>query len=868
VFTETKYDNLGRVEKTSNPYRAGETNIFWTTPTYDELNRTKFVTTPDGAKVETQYSLATTGNQIGTVVTVIDQANKRRRSITNALGLLTRVDEPDNSNDLGEILAPKQPTLYEYDSLNNLKKVTQGEQVRTFAYDYLSRLKTATNPESGTVNYTYDLIGNLKTKTDARQITTTYDYDKASRIITRSYSDITPQVNYFYDGKGLSQTQTPNYAKGKLTKVVTSATVTNALAETKYTNFDNFGRVLNHQQITDGNTYDTAYAYNLSGALIEETYPSGRKVRNTLAVDGKLLQVQSSKANETLKMYANSFNYNASGAVTSLRLGNGRFENTQFNSRLQPTQIGLGSSAASQNLLKLNFDYGTTAAENNGNVTKQTITVPTIGTNQGFVSTQNYTYDSLNRLKSAEETIPNQVGWKQTFKYDRYGNRTFDTTNNNTTTLLSGCPVNVCNPSANTQNNKLVGTNYDEVGNTKIEASGQSYDYDAENKMVKAKNASGTTLGDYFYDGDGKRIKKIVPNGETTIFVYDASGKMVAEYSTVTASQSEAKINYTTNDHLGSPRINTDTNGNIIARHDLMPFGEEIARASYGSDTVRNKFTTYERDGETDLDFAQARMYLSKLGRFLTQDPSSRSIIKKDPQSWNRYSYCYNRPIILIDSNGRWPTGTHNKLIEFAFKGLSPEQITQIKTGSAKTDSFSDGKPVSTLWPSEAHKHAMTEKGLTVEEAQKKSMDWLNTKLKEVKKIQSEWESNGGKGISGQALWVLGQATHTYEDGTSPAHGYDKVYSIPTKTSTITRPDGTMVEYTETDVATFKKELEDHAKDESMEPTAEQYADSALRSRAFFLIAFGEEKFGQLEMSENERKAVRNLVEETRKKNK
>ena len=582
-------------------------------------------------------------------------------------------------------------------------------------------------------------------------------------------------------------------------------------------------------------------------------------------VDGKLSQVQSSKANETLKMYANSFNYNASGAVASLRLGNGKFENTTFNSRLQPIQIGLGSNATSQNLLKLNFEYGATESENNGNVTKQTITVPTIGTNQGFVATQNYTYDSLNRLKSAVETIPNQTGWKQTFIFDRYGNRTFDTANNNTTTLLSGCPLNICNPSANTQNNKLIGTNYDEVGNTKIEASGQNYDYDAENKMVKAKTASGATLGDYFYNGDGKRIKKIVPNGETTIFVYDASGRMVAEYSTVTASQTEAKIIYTTNDHLGSPRINTDAVGKVIARHDMMPFGEEIARASYGDDTVRKKFTGYERDGETGLDFAQARMYQNQTGRFTTIDPSGKSINKYDSQSWNRYSYCYNRPLVLIDSNGKWPTETHNKLTAFAFKGLTERQITWITKGNANTDYFSDYKPVSTLWTSEAHKHGMTPKGLTKEQAYDKANNFLQVKLNEAVKEQNKWEEKGNKGLSSKALYALGEAIHTYQDLTSPAHGFDKTYSIPTRTFTTTRFDGTTVEYTGVDIAAWEKELEEHKKEESSEPSPEDYAQSALYSRAFFLIAFGEERFKELEMTGKERKAARELAKKEQK---
>ncbi|MCV4690685.1 hypothetical protein OFC38_31525, partial [Escherichia coli] len=82
-----------------------------------------------------------------------------------------------------------------------------------------------------------------------------------------------------------------------------------------------------------------------------------------------------------------------------------------------------------------------------------------------------------------------------------------------------------------------------------------------------------------------------------------------------------------TNDHLGSPRINTDAGGAVIARHDYMPFGEEIYTVQrtqglgYTADSVRQKFTAYERDNETDLDFAQARMYSNNHGRFTSVDP-------------------------------------------------------------------------------------------------------------------------------------------------------------------------------------------------------------------------------------------------------
>jgi RHS repeat-associated protein len=121
-----------------------------------------------------------------------------------------------------------------------------------------------------------------------------------------------------------------------------------------------------------------------------------------------------------------------------------------------------------------------------------------------------------------------------------------------------------------------------------------------------------------------------------------------------------------TNDHLGSPRIITDQNGQVISRRDFHPFGEEIgtlaavpgtpqprtAALGYTNDTIRQKFTGYERDTETDLDFAQARMYDFSLGRFTSPDPLQASASANRPQSWNRYTYSYNNPLRYTDPSG------------------------------------------------------------------------------------------------------------------------------------------------------------------------------------------------------------------------
>ncbi len=687
---------------TSNPFRAdyyynagSESTMGWTRSRSWATGRQTQVETFSGAT--SPYPFLTSGynaNSTGVVdtqtaanaTTVTDQASKVRRSITDSLGRLERVDEPTTSG-LGVVGSPNQATSYAYDVLNSLTGVTQGSQTRSFIYNSLGRLTYAVNPESGTIGYSYDNNGNLTHKVDAREIETNYTYDSLNRVTQRSYDaepsgHETPTVTYTYDNK--------TYAKGKLTKVSSS------VSATEYTSFDVLGRVTGHKQTIGGNDYNTSYTYNLAGQLLTETYHSGRVVKNTFASNGDLSQVETKPSSGSYTNRASSFVYNPAGAVQSMQLGNGKYESTVFNARLQPTQIGLGTSTTDTSLLKLEYGYGTTA--NNGNVTSQTITVPTVGGNTGFTAAQGYTYDELNRLKSATENVTPHGGsqsqsWKQTYTFDRYGNRRFDFASGNTTVPASSCTEAICNPTISTSTNRLTSTgwSYDSAGNTTVDASGNSFTYDAENKQTKVTNG-GTTLGEYWYDGDGKRVKKDTSTGDDIIFIYDASGRLIEERNlsgTLHTSyvyaggrllsketEPSPSTTYLTGDHLGSPRINTDGSGDVVARHDYHPFGEEIDGSGgrttglgYQADTVRQQFTGYERDNETELDFAEARMHNFRLGRFSSPDPyniilevKAQKVPEKSQallvrylertQQWNRYSYVVNNPLVFIDPSG------------------------------------------------------------------------------------------------------------------------------------------------------------------------------------------------------------------------
>ena len=92
--------------------------------------------------------------------------------------------------------------------------------------------------------------------------------------------------------------------------------------------------------------------------------------------------------------------------------------------RLQPEHINLGTTELGTNLLKLDYTYESTGNhDNNGNILSQTITVPAAGGSQGFTASQAYSYDQLNRVSQAIETLGGNQLWGQSFGYDRYGNR-------------------------------------------------------------------------------------------------------------------------------------------------------------------------------------------------------------------------------------------------------------------------------------------------------------------------------------------------------------------------------------------------------------------------------------------------------------
>jgi len=514
IAVQTQYDALGRPYKGSNPFRPWQSETaVWMTSAFDALGRVTSVTTADSAAVSTSYS--------GNTVTVTDQAGKARKSVTDGVGRLVEIyEDPSSLNYL---------TSYSYDTLDNLTSVSQGSQTRTFVYDTLKRLTSATNPESGTVSYDYDANGNVLHKTDARSITTTFAYDSLNRVTSRSYSDSTPTVTYSYD---------PSIAngKGRLSSVSSSVST--------YTcgNYDELGRVISASQTIGSQTYTMSYAYDLANHVTSMQYPSGHSVTNSFDSAGRLQSFTGTIGDGFFRTYSTGISYASQGGLQQEQFGTSTavYNQMSYNDRGQLTNIlaGTGTSgAAAFNRGKIVNDYSTT--DNNGNLKQQTVYVPNSDTNNSPASWyQQYTYDSLNRLAQVHEYTGNtSIDWQQTFTYDRYGNRTIDYSN-----TTNGIPRPQFD--LETATNRLYGPGdlnlsessrtmrYDAAGNLwKDTASGTAVSraYDAENRMTSETTYSSVVAGSYSYDGDGRRVKRVVGSTETWQ-VYGVGGELLAEY--------------------------------------------------------------------------------------------------------------------------------------------------------------------------------------------------------------------------------------------------------------------------------------------------------------------------------------------------
>jgi len=189
--------------------------------------------------------------------------------------------------------------------------------------------------------------------------------------------------------------------------------------------------------------------------------------------------------------------------------------------------------------------------------------------------------------------------------------------------------------------------------------------------------AAASTMGLWKFDGQTVNDSSTNSNNGTLQGATYSSDVPSGDGGGGSSGGTPSQIQWLVSDHLGTPRIIFDHTGALdkVKRHDYAPFGEELfggtnaspgiggrkpslgygcepSNPSCAPDGVRQQFTEKERDNETGLDYFEARYNSSIQGRFTSADPLLASGNPLIPQSWNRYTYCINSPLILVDPTG------------------------------------------------------------------------------------------------------------------------------------------------------------------------------------------------------------------------
>jgi RHS repeat-associated protein len=333
-----------------------------TTMTDDADGRLLTRTTPDGGTTTNTYDadgeLAKMTDPLGHSTTYTYDANGNTTSTTDANGHTT-TDQYDADNELTQTTQPDgSTTKTSYDGDGNIISQTDGnDHTTSYSFNALNQTASTTDPDGRITKYTYDGVGNLITSVNASGQTTTYSYDADRRTTAITYSDgTTPAVYESYDADGRRVSLTDG--TGPSTFV-----------------YDNLGRLISQ---TNGAGATSSYTYDPAGNVTRITYPNGKTVDRTYDADNRLTGITDWLGDTT------TFAYDGDGNLTAEHLPGSVTSQSAHNAADQLT--GITDSNADGNLAT--FTY---ARDPVGQVTSS-------ATTGAVTSTDNYSYDSQNRL--------------------------------------------------------------------------------------------------------------------------------------------------------------------------------------------------------------------------------------------------------------------------------------------------------------------------------------------------------------------------------------------------------------------------------------------------------------------------------------
>jgi RHS repeat-associated protein len=584
------------------PVGTGSTDF-----SYDALGRLASRTDPDGHRTAWTFAPA--------LVTQVDPTGRTTRSVTDATGRITTIEEQIGGTTL--------TSTYSFDVKGNLLvHVDAAAQVVRMWYDCFGRVLRVQRPEQDSITV-FDAGGNpVETRTPAG-ITVTRGFDSCNRPVTVALpSSAVPVVAYTYHDAGTS----PPPNAGAHTEGGRCVSISDQGGVTIF-DYDARGRtVLKRTTPVSGPEYVLRSAYRADGQLDSITYPAGKT--STLSV---ACQYNKRGLLSAIPGAVTAIAYDLQGRRTSTAYANGVVtSNTYDNAGLL---TGLDHAGPAGSLRQTAFTRDAA-----GNLTGIASPDATLAASFG--------YDDLHRLISA--TIG---GSAMTFAYDAVGNITQKSDVGAYAYGENGQPA-TCLTSAGTA--KFTYTALGQMEQTPWGA--QSFD--AFGRLVAI---AGGANANFVYDHAGARVATTFTSGGSTTTRLSPDLLYAIEDGTLVNylfdgqrffardSDGGGRV-YLHEDHVGSIVLLTDAAGAVVDAIRYDAFGAIIARTTAGS-TVPVGFAQGLADDATGLLYLHSRYYHPRYGRFVSPDAIVPGIFL--PIAWNSFAYCANNPQTYADPSGR-----------------------------------------------------------------------------------------------------------------------------------------------------------------------------------------------------------------------